>query len=178
MITGVTVESLCLWLADELAASGMPAVQAAGAAEAVVEKSRANPVQAATAVCAARAVARLPEGAGWWSRSDFWAVLARERLLAGDPDVAFAAIGERLADPAPDAWDPNWPPTKVAWALLPEDPHVGQTFVVGNGEGSRATVKVVERDGRLEAVITSATSALDDLWEDALEQAARLLSNS
>lgn len=178
MIIGVTVESLRLWLAHELAASGMPAVQAGGAAEAVVEKSRANPVQAATAVCAARAVARLPEGAGWWSRSDFWAVPAREKLLAGDPDVAFAGIGEGLAEPAPDAWDPNWPPTKVAWTLLPEDAYVGQTFLVGNGEGSRATVEVVERDGRLEAVITSATSALDDLWEEALEQAERLLSDS
>jgi hypothetical protein len=173
----VTVVSLRLWLADELAASGLPADQAVGAASAVVERSRANPVQAATAVSAARAVARLPEGAGWWNRSDLWAAQARGMLLAGDPDVAFAAIGEQLAEAAPDAWDPNWPPHKVAWALLPDHPHVGQTFVVGNGEGSRATVVVVERDGRPEAVITSATSALDDLWEEALELAERLLSD-
>ena len=72
---------------------------------------------------------------------------------------------------------PELAPTKVAWALLPENAHVGQTFLVGNGEGSRATVEVVERDGRLEAIITSATSALDDLWEEALEQAERLLSD-
>jgi hypothetical protein len=173
----VTVESLCLWVADELAASGLPADHAIGAASAVVERSRANPVQAAMAVSVARALARLPEGAGWWNRSDLWAAQARELLLAGDPDVAFAAIGEKLAEAASDTWDPNWPSAKVAWALLPDHPHVGQTFLVGNGEGGRATVKVVDRDGRLEAVITSATSTLDDLREEGLEQAERLLSD-
>src|SRR5947209_2035506 len=164
-MTGVTIDSLRVWLADELVASGMQEDQVERAAAALVGRSGANPVEAATVVCVARAVARLPEGWRWWSRSEPWAAQAREKLLDGEPDVAFALIGDRLSEAAPDAWDANWPPHKVAWALLPGDAHLGQTFVVGNGEGRRATVKVVEIQGRLQAVITSTTSALDDLLQ-------------
>lgn len=174
----MTVASLRRWLASELDASGMQSDQAEVAASAIVTKPGANPVEVTTAVCTARAVARLPEGARWWNLSDPRSARAREELLNGNPDIAFAAIGERLAEPAPDAWDPNWPAHKVAWALLPNDARVGQTFLVGNGEGSRATVEVIESDGRLRAVITSAKGALDDLWAEAMEQAERLLSES
>lgn len=165
-------------MASELAASGMQSGQAEGAASAIVRRSGANPVEAATAVCTAKAVARLPEGAGWWHLSDPRSARARDELLDGNPDIAFAAIGERVAEPAPDVWDPNWPAHKVAWALLPSDAQVGHTFVVGNGEGNRATVEVIESGGRLRAVITSAEGALDDLWVEAMEQAERRHSAS
>jgi len=141
-------------------------------------RSGGNYVTVATALCATRAVARLPEGAEWWIRTDLATARAREKLADGNPDYAFALIGELLAVPAPDEWDPNWPPHKVAWALLPRDPHVGQTFVVGNGEGGRATVEVIEQDGRLQAVITSAQHSLDDLWDEAVADAQRLLAGA
>jgi hypothetical protein len=64
-------------------------------------------------------------------------------------DEAYGTIGESLAEPAPDVYDPNWPAQKVFWAVdVPDGCRVGDTFVVGNGMGDRYRMKVIKRDGR------------------------------
>jgi len=103
---------------------------------------------AATAVTVARATTRLPGGKAWWRgdgrRFMQWA-LARHNW----PDLAWVAIGEKLADPAPDAIDINWPAYTVFRAVgAPPGTKVGDTFVVGDGMGDRVRLIAVERDAR------------------------------
>jgi hypothetical protein len=69
-------------------------------------------------------------------------------------DEAYCAIGESLAEPTPDVYDPNWPAHKVFWAVdVPDGYRVGDTFIVGNGMGDRHRMKVIKRNGRTGAVV-------------------------
>lgn len=165
----VSLAPLSDWIATELIASGLSPDEADRAVAALTDPRVSGVGTAATLVTTARGVARLPEGAAWWATEE--ARLAKERLLAGEPDYAWAAVGERLAEPAEDCWDPNWPAHKAAWALLRDDAHAGDSYVVGNGYGGRARVEIVEQDGVLSAVITESWSALGDVWDVALMEA-------
>jgi hypothetical protein len=170
----VTLSHLVEWAEGELKRSGLNGDDAAlAAAHILTERGEDGPLLVAvTIVTAARGVTRLPEEAAWWSAPA--ASLPTAQLLRGRPDDVWAVVGERLAEPAEDCWDPNWPPHKVAWALLPRDARCGDSRVVGNGEGERSRVEVVERDGGLVAVITDRWGALDDLWDAAMDEAERL----
>jgi hypothetical protein len=63
-------------------------------------------------------------------------------------DEAYCAIGESLAEPAPDAYDPNWPPHKVFWAVdVPDGVRVGGTFVYHAGRQQQDGGHSIGRDG-------------------------------
>lgn len=172
----MSVTRLVEWAAAELEASGLSAADVAVAAAHLRTASGHGPVmQAVTMVTTARGVSRLAESARWWSSAE--ALRPKERLLAGEADCAWTAVAERLAEPAEDCWDPNWPPQKVAWALLPPGGTRGDSFVVGNGEGERARVELAERDGQLVAVLTASRGPLDEVWDDAMAQAKALLAS-
>lgn len=102
-----------------------------------------------------RATPLLHGGAAWWSAETGTKALA---YLVGSPprpDEAESVVAETLAnqhEPADDEWDPNWPDYKVA-AMVHAGAQVGDEYVVGNGEGARATIQVVDVDGHLEARI-------------------------
>jgi hypothetical protein len=107
--------------------------------------------KAAEAVAVAWGTTRLPAGAAWWRGAGAGLM---ERIQVPPEwafdwvDEAYCAIGEALAEPAPDVYDPNWPPHKVFWAVdVPDGCRVGDTFVVGNGMGDRYRMKVIERNG-------------------------------
>jgi hypothetical protein len=109
--------------------------------------------KAAEVIAVAWGTTRLPAGAAWWRGPGAWLM---ERIQIPPDrafdwvDEAYCAIGESLAEPAPDAYDPNWPPHKVFWAVdVPDGVRVGGTFVVGNGMGDRYRMKVIQRDGRI-----------------------------
>lgn len=103
----------------------------------------------------ARATPRLPGGRSWWHRNGLgfrqWAV-----DLHHWPDEAWNAIGELRAEPAPDAFDINWPAHKVFRVVeVPPGARVGDTFVLGDGMGTvsgslllSATAGSVSRDTR------------------------------
>lgn len=109
--------------------------------------------KAAELISVAWGTTRLSAGAAWWKGPGAW--LVEKLQVVPDPafdwvDEAYCAIGESLAEPAPDAYDPNWPPHKVFWAVdIPHGRGVGDTFVVGNGMGDRYRMKVIQREGRI-----------------------------
>jgi hypothetical protein len=166
----MTVERLVEWATAELMTSGLAAEDASTAASYITTAPGDGPILAAvTMVVTARGIARLPEGSLWWT-SDA-AALPKRRLLSGEPDLAWVSVAERLAEPAEDCWDPNWPSYKVATTMLPEGAAVGDSFVVGNGEGVRARIEVVEHGDRLAAVIAATWGSLDEEWDEAITDA-------
>ncbi len=172
----MTLHALVQWAASEFAASGLTPDEASTAAANIALSPVTNGqlVTAVTMVTTGRGVALTPQGLSWWATAA--AALPKTRLFGGEPDYAWVAVAEHLAEPADDCWDPNWPQHKDAWALLRNDARAGDSYVVGNGEGMRARVEVVEQEDRLEAVITSSWGSLDGVWQEAMAEARRVLS--
>jgi hypothetical protein len=109
--------------------------------------------KAAEVIAVAWGTTRLPAGTAWWR--GLGAGLMEKIQIQPDRafhwvDEAYCAIGESLAEPAPDAYDPNWPSHKAFWAVdIPDGRRVGDTFVVGSGMGDRYRMKVIQRDDRI-----------------------------
>ena len=149
-------------LAYRFTDTGLSRYEARQAAEAVCWNPRGNfSVGAATAVAAVSATHELPGGKIWWDSPV--GARCRQALVDGNGDDAYVTIGELLAPPAPDNWDPNWPDDKL-FGWLPTGAKAGDRFLLGSGMGHRAEAVVVERDGKLGLVIDSAT-ARDTLGE-------------
>lgn len=131
-----------------------------------------SPVTVAGVVALARAIPRLPEGVDWWESTE--GRLVRQRLMEGETGYAEGAVDERLAPSAPDCWDPNWPANKVFRMPAPEGLGIGDTFLVGNGEGRRGEARVVERDGEIGVEIGRSWGPTDDFFEAALDEVRQL----
>jgi hypothetical protein len=121
-----------------------------------------------SAATCARATALHPEGAGWW-RGD--GARAFEYLAAGNADEAFVSVAENLAGPFDVQVDFNRPPSRMAMQV-PDLP-VGARRVAGDGEGDRAEIEIVERDGDRYAVVMPGTfrNPTDDIWTACWEEA-------
>lgn len=117
-------------------------------------------LQAMSVAIAARATSRLPGAAAWWSYAgrDYKGALLEGRGL----EEVGCWVAETIS-PAPDGWDPNWPDSKRFNAIdLPEDCRVGDSFIVGDGMGSRGRFRVAERDGQRGAEFMWSWHVLDD----------------
>jgi hypothetical protein len=121
-----------------------------------------------SAATCARATALHPEGAGWWRGNG---AQAFEYLAAGNADWAFASVAEDLAGPFDVRVDFNWPPSRMAMHV-PDLP-VGARMVAGDGEGDRAEIEIIERDGDRYAVVMPGTfrNPTDDIWTTCWEEA-------
>lgn len=165
------------WVRAELAEqAGFPTdVATQGAELACFWRGRFHLAGSATAVTVARATPRLPGGRSWWHRDGLrfrqWAVERHHW-----PDEAWDAIGELLAEPAPDAFDINWPAHKVFRVVeVPPGARVGDTFVLGDGMGNRVRLIVVERDGQIGvARHEDLGHPLNDLYDQSLREARDL----
>jgi len=101
---------------------------------------------AADAVACARATSRWPLGATWWRQEG---QLALRYLFAGKPNEAIARVAEALAGPFDVDVDFNWPARKLFGnGVVPEELAIGTVLIAGDGEGSRAQLEVVEREGQ------------------------------
>lgn len=120
-----------------------------------------------SAATCARATALHPEGAGWWRGNG---ARAFEYLAAGNAIEAFVSLAEDLAGPFDVQVDFNGPPSRMA-TQVPDLP-VGARGVAGDGEGDRAEIEIVERDGDRYAVIVPGTvrNPTDDIWAASLEE--------
>jgi hypothetical protein len=120
-----------------------------------------------SAATCARATALHPEGAGWWRGNG---ARAFGNLAAGNADEAFVSLAEDLAGPFDVLIDFNGPPFSMA-TRVPGLP-VGARGVAGDGEGDRAEIEIVERDGERYAVIVPGTvrNPTDDIWAASLEE--------
>jgi hypothetical protein len=168
----MTRAALESWVEAELRSSGLP--DPAVVVAAARGRSSHPDLIATELVCMAREVTTRPDPAGWWA-----AVLPTaygRLLLAGEPDELLCRLAEEHADPAPDCWDPNWPPHKVGRVMVPIGAEVGHRELVGDGMGSRAWVEVVEREGAPWAVIAEAQGMFADWWDDVSAEADRLLA--
>jgi hypothetical protein len=114
-----------------------------------------------SAATCARATDLHPEGAGWWRREG---APAFDYLAAGNADKAFVSLAEDLAGPFDVQVDFNDPPSTMIRAV-PDLP-VGARTVAGDGEGDRAEIEIIERDGHRYAVIVPGTfrNPTDDIW--------------
>jgi hypothetical protein len=127
-----------------------------------------------SAATCARATDLHPEGAGWW-RGD--GAPAFEYLAAGNADHAFASLAENLAGPFDVRVDFNDPPSTMIRAV-PDLP-VGARTVAGDGEGDRAEIEIIERDGHRYAVIVPGTfcNPTDEIWRACWEEAKEILQS-
>jgi len=170
----VTDLAVVRWLEDLLRTeAAFDPEEAAQAAEACTNVRGSFSVNgAATAAAAAIASRRLPGRSEWWRTEG---LREKAALLRGEPDNAAYPIAERLAEPAPDAWDPSWPEQKRFNAVdLPVGAKLGDEFIVGNGEGHRGRFRVAERNGSLGAELVSDFWSLSDEWDDAWEHVETL----
>ena len=85
--------------------------------------------------------------------------------MRGDSSTAFEVVVEQLEGPAPDAWDPNWPPTKLTRALLTRNAKPGDQFVLSNGEGRRGRFRVDETGHGLRVSLVESWYPLGDLLD-------------
>jgi hypothetical protein len=123
------------------------------------------------AITSARATAFQSGGARWWRGNG---ARAFEYLAAGDADHAFVSIAEDLAGPFDVQVDFNDPPSTMIRAV-PDLP-VGARTVAGDGEGDRAEIEIIERDGHRYAVIVPGTfrNPTDDIWRACWEEAREI----
>jgi hypothetical protein len=123
------------------------------------------------ATTCARATALHPAGAGWWRGNE---ARAFEYLAAGNADHAFVSLAEDLAGPFDVRVDFNDPPSTMIRAV-PDLP-VGARTVAGDGEGNRAEIEIIERDGYRYAVIVPGTfrNPTDDVWRACWEEAKEI----
>ena len=152
------------WLTDLLVQEvGFAAETARRAVEHSVHSGGRFVGEAASVATTAMSTSRLPGGRAWWVTEG---QRIRAHLLDGAyPDEALAFVGEVIAGPAPDWWDPNWPGYKVFTHLMAPGAAPGDEYVVGNGEGVRGRVRVVERDGKVGAVIVDSWWSIGDLHD-------------
>lgn len=161
-------------------------VQAAVAANLPLsDVERAQVVDAAMAVGTAirggeivglcRVTQQMPWVKGWWRSERGQQALAE---LANGPDVAWIGLNEALCAPAPDVLDANWPSHKVFREVdVPAGATVGDAFVVGDAEGRRYLMRVIERDGVFGCEVARSLGApLDSFWWQAVTDAERLLA--
>lgn len=128
---------------------------------------------AAGAATVASATPQLPGKTEWWSGEG---AQTRAALIRGDVSLAEDAVGELLAEPAPDEWDPNWPPQKAAWAALRGGAVEGDEYILGNGMGYRGSFRVVAQGDHLRAVLLDSWWALAPLAEESQTVAEALLA--
>jgi hypothetical protein len=163
-------ETLSAWIAGEVtAAFGLSPYDA----EAVAVVASASAVRAAEVVALCRVTSRLPWAAEWWQTD---AGRRAFETLATCPDDAWTALNEMCAAPAPDAIDPNWTDERVFEAVdRPLGCEPGDEFVLGDGQGSRFLMRVIERDGQVGAELLRCLGApLDSYWHQAVSEAERL----
>lgn len=129
--------------------------------------------RAAGAATVASATPQLPGKTEWWSGEG---AQTRAALIRGDVSLAEDAVGELLAEPAPDEWDPNWPPQKAAWAALRGGAVEGDEYILGNGMGYRGSFRVVAQGDHLRAVLLDSWWALAPLAEESQTVAEALLA--
>lgn len=165
----VTGNELIDWVARELRAGAGFSEEEARRAAAHCCSEHAGIGVAATAVAVARGTTLVPEGKGWWTER------LKEHVISGNPAEAEVRLGEAIAEPAPDAWDSNWPDGKTFRVVpIPPGLTVGDTFVVGDGMGSRATMKIVDHDGVVGVVIQETANVIGELWRSAYDEAMAL----
>lgn len=127
----------------------------------------------ADVISVARATEMMPDGRAYWYGPALQPAL--NALKAGQTGAAYAIVAEALAEPAPDVIDTNWMPDKIWQIAVPPGSRPGHEFVLGNGEGMRARLRVEERDGVLGSVVAEWTDSLGPLFKEAKAEATRLL---
>lgn len=141
-----------------------------------LEVAKASPpaLRAGEFVGLCRATKHLGWVAQWWTTEAGRRAFAE---LTTCPDLAWAALNELCAVPAPDALDPNWPDAKVFTAVeTPEGSAPHDEFVVGDGEGARYLMRVVERQGQVGVEVVQALGApLDSYLRQCVAEAEGIL---
>jgi hypothetical protein len=98
-------------------------------------------------------------------------------LLDGKFTEAFYRAAEILTGPPGEDVDFNWPPDKFFNVVpLPAGLNEGDTFLIGDGEGGRATAEIVVQDSLAGAVLVDGSyrHVYEHFYEEA-EAEARLL---
>lgn len=170
---------LTSWVASALVdAFSVAAEDAARRAHVVTSATGSSlPVQAGEVVAICRATARLPSIASWWRSEEGQRAFDR---IDTQPDLAWAGLNEYLAAPAPDVLDPNWPASKVFWAVdRPDGSQPGDEFIVGSGEGERYLMRVVQKDGQVGVEwVFSLGTPLDSYWHWSVAEAESIIRRS
>jgi molybdopterin adenylyltransferase len=129
---------------------------------------------AAGLVAIARSVRLVPAARAKWAADQARFLVW---MLHGESGNAEALLGEAIAPPAPDAVDLQWRADKLfdAAGVIPAGARDGEEFLVGDGAGGRAWLRVAVRDGRRGSeYVRPGSSPLTDLFDEAVAEACKL----